>query len=68
MKIELKDYEEFYDKLNNIVNRLENEQVSLEESLKLYEEGVEIHKSLKEILEDEKLRILKFNSNEFIEG
>lgn len=68
MKIELKDYEEFYNKLNDIVNRLESEQISLEESLKLYEEGIEIHKSLKDILEHEKLRLLKFNSEEFVEG
>jgi len=54
-----KEYDKGLDRLNQIVNKLENEELSLEENIKLYEEGVKLHSKLKKILKEEEGRIVK---------
>ena len=46
-------------RLEEIVQSLENEQVSLEESLALFEEGVRLADALKTRLEESELRVKK---------
>jgi len=38
------DLEKAFDKLNNIVNQLENDKNSLDETIKLFKEGLELSK------------------------
>jgi len=45
------DFESSMKRLEEIVTRLENENVPLEESISLYEEGVKIGKRCREILD-----------------
>jgi len=40
LNIEKMSFEEAYEKLNEIVNKMENSDVSLEESIKYYETGI----------------------------
>lgn len=58
MKIELKEYEEYLTELKNIVNELNNAEIGLDESIKLYTRGIKIHKALSDVLEEEKLNII----------
>ena len=55
-----KSFEDSMKKLEELVSRLESEEVSLEESLKLFEEGVKLmrfcHQRLNEV--EEKVKIL----------
>jgi exodeoxyribonuclease VII small subunit len=48
-----KSFEEMMEKIETVVGRLENDEVSLEESLKLFEEGVKLlrncHQRLNEV-------------------
>lgn len=57
MKIELKDYEKYLNRLSEIVEELEKNEISLEENIKLYKEGEEIYKQLKSIIDFEKGKI-----------
>lgn len=43
-------YEEAFKKLEDILDKLENEEVSLEEHLNLFQESVELHKYCNDIL------------------
>lgn len=52
-------FEEALTRLEEIVNNLEDESISLEESIKLYEEGIELSKLCTETLEEAELRIQK---------
>lgn len=54
-------YEEAYDKMENILNKLERGNISLDESLKLYEEGIMLYKYCAKMLEEAELKISKFN-------
>jgi exodeoxyribonuclease VII small subunit len=54
-------FEEALKKLETIVKELENEDVTLEDSVKLYEEGVKMSKFCTEILEQAELRIEQVN-------
>ena len=56
-------------KLSKIVEELENEEVSLEESIKKFEDGVKISKKCSEILEKAEMRIKKVakDGGKFIE-
>lgn len=56
-------------KLSKIVEELENEEVSLEESIKKFEEGVKISKKCAEILENAEMKIKKVvkDGGKFIE-
>ncbi len=55
-----KSYEENLKRLEEIVARLENEEVSLEESMKLFEEGVKLARLCNEELDkaEQKVEIL----------
>ena len=54
-------YEEAYDKLEEILMKLESKNTSLDESLSLYEEGINLFKHCNKLLEDAELKISKFN-------
>ncbi|MBD3617112.1 MAG: exodeoxyribonuclease VII small subunit [Gracilimonas sp.] len=54
-------FEEALKKLESIVEQLEDEDITLEDSVKLYEEGVKMSKFCTEILEQAELRIEQVN-------
>ncbi len=60
-KNEQPGFEEALKKLEAIVEKLEDPDVSLEESIELYEEGVELSRYCSESLEEAVLRIEKIN-------
>ena len=51
-------------KLQEIVEKLEKEDVDLDESIQLYEEGLKLSKALKEQLEGFEKKIAELNGNE----
>lgn len=51
------NFEELMIKLEEITNKLEKEQLSLDESVKLFEEGMKISKECNSKLEDAEKRI-----------
>lgn len=51
------DFEELMQKLEEITTKLETDKLSLDESVKLFEEGMEISKECNEKLEDAEKRI-----------
>lgn len=58
-------FEELIEKLEDITNKLEKEQLSLDESVKLFEEGMEISKECNSKLEDAEKRItILINQND----
>ena len=54
-------YEEAYNKLESILERLESKNTSLDESLSLYEEGIKLYKHCNKLLENAELKISKFS-------
>lgn len=54
-------FEEALKKLEQIVTRLEDESISLEESIDLYEEGTRLSSYCSNVLENAELRIRKVN-------
>lgn len=56
-------FEEALKKLESIVSRLEDDSVSLEESIDLFEEGTRLSSYCSEILENAELRIQKVNED-----
>ncbi len=54
-------YEQAYQKLEEILEKLESKGTSLDESLGLYEEGISIYKHCNKLLEDAQLKISKFS-------
>jgi exodeoxyribonuclease VII small subunit len=56
-------FEEALRKLESIVKKLEDPEVTLEESIELYEEGMKLSKYCSETLEDAVLRIEKINTS-----
>lgn len=50
-------FEQLLENLENIVSKLESGEETLESTLKLYEEGLEISKNCKSILEQAKQKI-----------
>ena len=63
------NFEELMVKLEDITNKLEKEQLSLDESVKLFEEGMQISKECNNKLEDaeKKITILINQNNEIKE-
>ena len=60
-------FEELIEKLEDITNKLEKEQLSLDESVKLFEEGMNISKECNSKLEDAEKRItILINKNDEI--
>ena len=57
MKKEEKSFEELMKNLEDITNKLEKETLSLDESVKLFEEGIAISKQCNSRLEDAEKRI-----------
>lgn len=58
-KKERPSFEEALKRLEQIVDELEDESISLEKSIELYEEGIELSKLCTETLEEAELRIQK---------
>lgn len=56
-------YEQDYKKLEEIVKRLESGDISLDESVKLYEEGVTLYKSLEKTLKEYEGKINVMSEN-----
>ena len=54
-------FEEAIEKLGTIVKKLENGEVSLEDAIKLYEEGIELSKYCADLLQkaEQKVRFLQ---------
>lgn len=63
MEKEMK-FEQQMKKLQEIVEKLEKEDVGLDESIQLYEEGLKLSKALKEQLEGFEKKIAELNGNE----
>lgn len=63
------NFEELITKLEDITNKLENEKLSLDDSVKLFEEGMKISKLCNEKLEEaeKKITILINQNNEIKE-
>ncbi len=57
-------FEEALTRLEEIVSELEDESISLEKSIKLYEEGIELSKICSQTLEEAELRIEKVASEQ----
>lgn len=60
-KKERLSFEDALARLEEIVEKLELENISLEESVKLYEEGIKLSKTCTQTLEQAQLRIEKVN-------
>lgn len=58
---ERQSFEEALSRLEEIVDQLEDDSISLEETLELYEEGIKLSKMCTETLEQAELRIEKVN-------
>ena len=68
-KKEESNFEELMEKLEEITNKLEKEQLSLDESVKLFEEGINISKQCNSKLEgaEKRITILLNQENELKE-
>jgi exodeoxyribonuclease VII small subunit len=58
------DFEQALKRLQHIIEQLEDDSLSLETSINLYEEGVALSKQCATYLEDVKLRIEKVNQTD----
>lgn len=58
------DFEKSIKELENIAISLENEQTSLDESIKLFEKGVKLSKDCSEYLENAKQKIVMLTEKE----
>lgn len=56
-KTKVETYEELYTNLQEIVANLENGELPLEQSVKLYEEGIRLAASCQKLLDTAELRI-----------
>ena len=61
-EMERPNFEQALKELEDIVQRLEQEEVSLEESIELYQKGVKLSKKCSEILEKAELKIKEVQS------
>ena len=61
-----REYDEGLKRLSEIVEKLEDRELSLEENIKLYEEGMKLHKRLSSILKEQegKMTLIKDNKEE----
>lgn len=60
-------YEQAYLRLEEILNKLETNNASLDESLELYEEGIKLYKICNSLLKNARFKISKFNEMEQLE-
>lgn len=58
-----KSFEESFTRLEKILEKLESEEVTLEETIKLYEEGLTLTKFCYEKLNNAELRIKEINKS-----
>lgn len=63
------EYEKGIERLNEILEKMENGDISLEENVLLYEEGIKLHNKLSKILEREegKIKVISNNNIEEID-
>ena len=63
---EYREYDEGLKRLSDIVEKLEDRELSLEQNIKLYEEGMKLHKRLSSILKEQegKMTLIKDNKQE----
>lgn len=64
----MKDFENKLQQFEDISNKLSSEDISLNESLELFEKGNKIYFDLKKILDEAENKILTLEGNEFIEN
>ncbi|MBN2733949.1 MAG: exodeoxyribonuclease VII small subunit [Methanomicrobiaceae archaeon] len=57
-----KSYEEQIDELKLIISRIENNDAGLDESLALYERGINILRNCEKILEDAELKVTELQN------
>ena len=57
-------FEEKMEKINALLKSLNDKDLSLEESVKLYKQGIALLKEAKEILENAKLEVAEINAPE----
>ncbi|WP_295148795.1 exodeoxyribonuclease VII small subunit [uncultured Peptoniphilus sp.] len=64
-----RDYESSFRELENIIRELESKDISLEDSIKKYEKGIELYKYLNNTLKayEGKIRTIAEENSEFIE-
>ena len=64
-----RDYESYYRELEKIIKELESKDISLEDSIKKYEEGIELYKYLNNTLKEYegKIKTIAEENSEFIE-
>ena len=55
--------EQTFEKLENVVAKLEQEEISLEEFFKLYKEGMKLIKSCNDRIDKVEKEVLKLNEN-----
>ena len=55
--------EELFKKLNNIIGGLEGEELSLEDSFNLYQEGMELVKCCNRTIDDVEKKVLALDEN-----
>ncbi|MDL2311232.1 exodeoxyribonuclease VII small subunit [Peptostreptococcaceae bacterium OttesenSCG-928-C18] len=64
MTNDFKDYEKGISRLNEILEKMEEGDISLEENVLLYEEGIKLHSKLSKILEKEEGKIRLISEGE----
>lgn len=64
MSEEKKNFEDALSRLEEIVESLDDESLSLEKTIELYEEGIQLSKQCTETLEEAELRIEKVHEGE----
>ncbi len=64
-----RDYESSFRELENIIRELESKDISLEDSIKKYEKGIELYKYLNNTLKayEGKIKTIAQENSEFIE-
>ncbi len=64
-----RDYESSFMELENIIRELESKDISLEDSIKKYEKGIELYKYLNNTLKayEGKIKTIAEENSEFIE-
>ena len=64
-----RDYESSFRELEKIIKELESKNISLEDSIKKYEEGIELYKYLNNTLKayEGKIKTIAEENSEFIE-
>lgn len=63
------NYESAYKKLENIISDLENDEISIEESINKYEEGIKLYRYCSDILKkyEGKIKILVEQDDEIVQ-